>query len=138
MCLQHWIKLPRLVFSHNRLNFVATGLKRSAFQAHRKQLLALFPVCPAGHNHFHRAVANERTMFAALADSGLIIFMKIAGGWVRHRADVQRSTICKGANFVRLQKPESFHRHFDQRIGQSLGRGLLEPLFQVFSKCRHW
>jgi hypothetical protein len=137
MRLQHWIKLPNFIFGNARLDFVTAGLKRSALETNREKLLALFAIRPAGDNHFHRARANERAMLAALTNSRQIILVEIASDWIGHRADNQRPTVCERTELIRLQKPKSLHRHLDQRIGQSLCRGLLEPLFQVFSERRH-
>ena len=81
--------------------------------------------------------ANERAMLAAFADARLIVFVKIAGDGIGHRSDNQRAAVSERTKLIRLQKPKSLHRHLDQRIGQSLCRGLLEPLFQVFGERRH-
>ena len=82
--------------------------------------------------------ANERAMLAAFADARLIVFVKIAGDGIGHRSDNQRAAVSERTKLIRLQQPKSLHRHLDQRVGQSLCRGLLEPLFQVFGERRQW
>ena len=73
-------------------------------------------------------------MLSAFPDTSLEIFVQIPSDWLAHRANNKSATAGDRVEFKRLQKAEPLDRHFDERVVQTLCRGLFKPLVKILSK----